>query len=113
MAESAKSISISQLSDAAHKAATAAVKKAQITTGNAERGLLYQYPWIIGIVFRDPDPQDYGKYVTVSEKVTDELARLELNPQPLPPRRLPSTYIYDHVIICGYRPVDEEPVLLD
>jgi hypothetical protein len=107
----ANSISITRLSAAAHTAAKAAVAKAQLKV-SAEPGLVFNHPWIIGIIFKDAEPADANKYQLVSEHVTSDLAKVALNPQPLPPRALPATYIFDHVIICGYLPVDEAAAIV-
>jgi hypothetical protein len=107
MATKATSISVAKLSTAAHAAAKAALARAELTTVQPEPGLIYNFPWIIGIIFRNPDNANFAKYQQVSAHVTNEL-----NPQPLPPG-FAATYSYDHVIICGFRPVEAEPVVLE
>lgn len=113
MAKKANSISIAKLSSTAHAAAKAALAKADLAGVEVEPGLIYNHPWIIGIIFNNPDLNQFGKYQQVAEHVTTELSRVEFNPQPDPPGKIASLYIYDHIIICGYRPVDEAPVTLE
>ena len=112
MAAKAHAISISKLSDAAHVAAKAALAKANLPNAQVDAGVLYGHPWIIGIIIRNPDLAHAAQYQAVAEQITAGISKVELNPQPLPPRVTPAIYHYDHVIICGYLPVDELPATL-
>ena len=120
----ATAISISKLSTAAHAAATAALAKANLP-GAVEPGVIYGHPWIIGIIIRNPDLTHIAKYQAVAEHITTGLSKVELNPQPLPPGESPalnpqplppaesaSLYVHDHIIICGFLPVDKLPTTL-
>ncbi len=106
----ATAISISKLSSAAHAAAKAALAKANLPNVQVEPGVIYGHPWIIGIILRDADLAQVAQYQAVAEQITTSLSKVALNPQPLPPKESASLYIHDHIIICGYRPVDELPL---
>lgn len=112
MSTKAGSISISQLSTVAHKAAKAALEKAELRNVAPEPGLIYHYPWIMGIVFRDPDLALAAKYQQVAEHVTSKVNEAAINPQPLPPGESSALYFFDHIIILGFILDPQAPVRL-
>lgn len=101
MATKAKSISISKLSAAAHEAATAALAQAGLKV-EVDPGLIYNHPWIIGIVIRNPDTADFAKYQQVAEHITAQISRAAL--QPLPPNDSTALFVWDSIHILGYWP---------
>lgn len=113
MATKATSISVAKLSAAAHTAAQAALAKTNLRNVQIDPGIIVDHPWIIGIILRNPDITHVAQYQQVAAQVTAALIKPELNPQPLPPGISESLYIYDHIIICGYRPTLELPVAVE
>jgi hypothetical protein len=113
MSTKANSISVAKLSAAAHNAAQAALAKTSLRNAVIDPGIVMDHPWIIGIIFRNPDVAQFAQYQQVASQVTAALVKSDLNPQPLPPGISESLYIYDHIIICGYRPVTELPVTVE
>jgi hypothetical protein len=113
MATKANSISIAKLAGAAHDAAKAALTKANLGHIQVDPGIIVDHQWIIGIILRNPDLAHLAQYQQVAEQVTTQLSKVALNPQPLPPKDSASLYIYDHIIICGYRPLTELPVSVE
>ena len=122
MPNKATTISVAQLSTAAHAAAKSALAAAKLPHVTVDPGIVIDGHWIIGIILRNADIQHIAQYQHVAAQVADHVRKAELNPQPeppgvkaainpqpLPPKASESIYMYDHIVICGYRPILELP----
>jgi hypothetical protein len=121
MPHKATSISVKQLSNAAHAAAKSALTAAQLPHVEVEPGVVVDVHWIIGIILRNAEAAQLAQYHKVATEIVGKLQEIksaiptplektELNPQPLPPGHVASVYLYDHIVICGYRPVPDAPL---
>jgi hypothetical protein len=101
MTERARTISVAQLSAAAHLAAQAALSETKTLQNlKPEEGLLVIPHWIIGIIFRNEEPESLGEYRQVAARITQDVSKNTGTAEP-------ALYTYDRIIICGFRPYEE------
>lgn len=107
MAEKAKAISVAHLTSAAHTAAQAALKQTKnLTAVKPEPGIIVRPPWIIGIIIRNADLAHLSDYQQVAQHVATQVDKAAQGAGAQAPRS--AVYAADHIVICGYYPV--EPV---
>jgi nicotinic acid phosphoribosyltransferase len=107
MAGKAHSISVAQLSSAAHTAAKTALKETKSLTGvNPEPGIVVRPPWIIGIVIRNANLANLSEYQQVAQRVAAQVDKAAPGAGAQAPRS--AVYAADHIVICGYYPVEPE-----
>lgn len=111
MAERAKTISVANLSTAAHRAAQVAISKTKnLQNKQAEAGVIIDPHWIIGLIYRNADLQYLGEYQQVANQIAGQVQK-EAGGGSTATAAVPANtavYTFDHIIILGYRPAPED-----
>jgi hypothetical protein len=107
MAERAKSISVAHLSTAAHQAAQTALRQTKnLTSLKPDPGVVIRPPWIIGIILRNADLAHLAEYQQVAQHVAAQVDKAAPGAGAQAPRA--AVYAADHIVICGYYPVEPQ-----
>lgn len=109
MADRARAISVAQLSTAAHRAAEEALREHKALQGQRpDPGIIVRPPWIMGIIFRNADPQHLVAFQHLAGHVAEQvqkdvaaggIAGAEVHDS--------AVYCHDHIVICGFLPPAE------
>ncbi len=115
MAERARTVSVAQLSAVAHRAAKAALSQSKtLQAQQPERGIVVRPPWIMGIIFRNADPQNLAEYQHVASRVAEQVEK-DTAAGSIAGGAVQDAAIYSHdrIVICGFLPPPEDIFTLE